>query len=90
MKLRVKLMVCFVLVSNLSRSIAAWLTPPATKLGKGGAADHFFVPRQHVRCYMSDTKIATMFVSDGALGACLGNSKKRSGQGASSSIRWTV
>ena len=68
MKLRVKLMVCFVLVSNLSRSIAAWLTPPATKLGKGGAADHFFVPRQHARCYMSDTKIATMFVSDGALG----------------------
>jgi hypothetical protein len=64
MKLRVKLMVFFV----LSRSIAAWLTPPATKLGKGGAADHFFVPRQHVRCYMSDTKIATMFVSDGALG----------------------
>ena len=25
-----------------------------------------------------------------ALGACPGNSKKRSGQGASSSIRWTV
>ena len=24
------------------------------------------------------------------LGACLGNSKKRSGQGAGSSIRWTV
>jgi hypothetical protein len=24
------------------------------------------------------------------LGACPGNSKKRSGQGASSSIRWTV
>ena len=48
MKLRVKLMVCFVLVSNLSRSIAARLTPPATKLGKGGAADHFFrAARQH-------------------------------------------
>ena len=26
----------------------------------------------------------------GGLGACPGNSKKRSGQGASSSIRWTV
>ena len=28
----------------------------------------FFVPRRHARCYMSDTKIAIMFVSDGALG----------------------
>jgi hypothetical protein len=27
---------------------------------------------------------------ENGLGACLGNSKKRSGQGASSSIRWTV
>jgi DNA-binding winged helix-turn-helix (wHTH) protein len=29
-------------------------------------------------------------VSRNILGACLGNSKKRSGQGAGSSIRWTV
>ena len=32
---------------------------------------------------------ATRVIVD-ALGACLGNSKKRSGQGAGSSIRWTV